>query len=471
MKKKLASVLFLGLAALPCAVQAQVPNQGYQQGYGYQYQQPNQAPGYYNPQQMPRYAPMVPNYQGTPMYSPQPNPWYYAPVRQDTTYPPANPSTPPQAAPRVDVEPRQPDAPVQQVAKQPAQLPEVKSPDAARTDPAWSPPSPSLGAPVVRDGILPNPETPIPDIRPSLKGQDHRQNKLMVFGDFLYWNVHGADVPFAQAFDGIDPVFSVPRGAVGVVSPDFTSGFRAGAGVSLDGNVWVVGTFTYFRTDANAQIEAPDGQVLHNFLVFPNTTNSSVDSLTSRVDYNIRLYMGDIDAKFGLCNTSCASLNVIGGVRYAHLGQYLTNTFELAGSSTVDSSITFDGVGPRIGLEGEYRTKCGIYGYASGVVDLLFGRFNGSTEERNIFTGLVGQTSISANRMVPILELELGIGWRSCNGRIGFSGGYYVGTWFNTMTMTSLSNGITNTNFTTNGDNFRDNLTFNGFVGRFEFRY
>src|SRR5262249_15622968 len=53
-----------------------------------------------------------------------------------------------------------------------------------------------------------------------------------VFGEYLYWNVRNADIPFGQAFDGIDPL-AVPRGPVGIDLPKYSSGFRVGAGISL----------------------------------------------------------------------------------------------------------------------------------------------------------------------------------------------------------------------------------------------
>ena len=370
-------------------------------------------------------------------------------------------------------------APGQEIAMAGAQsgvtvnLPQPETPSVLPTIPTR--PRSYLGAPVVNTpgakvDVPPPPMMPEP--MPPAHGQGNGKcNKFSVFGDYLYWNVHSADVPFAQAFDGIDPVLSVPRGGVGTASPSFHSGFRVGAGAALCENVWLVSTFTYFRMASSAQITAPDGLVLHNFLVFPNTVNSAVDSLTSRADYSIRLYMGDLDAKFALCNTECFSLNIFGGARYAYLNQSLFNTFQLTGASTVDSQIKFDGVGPRIGLDGQYRTRCGVYGYASGIFDVLFGEFRGTYTQQNVFGGVVGQTAINSTRAVPILEMEIGAGWRSCNGRWGFSGGYYVGSWFNTMTTTSFSRAIGNTNFTTNGDNFRDNLIFNGLVARFEFRF
>jgi hypothetical protein len=293
----------------------------------------------------------------------------------------------------------------------------------------------------------------------------------MIFGDFLYWTVHGADVPFAQAFDGIDPVNSVPRGPVGVASPRFQPGVRVGGGVSICDNAWLVGTFTYFHTQRDASISAPNGDVLHNFLVFPNSTSSAPDSLTSALNYHITLYMADLDYKCAFVNNCHLLMNWVAGVRYGHTDQGLLNTFQVTGVTTVDSHIDFDGFGPRVGIEGQYQMRCGFYGYGQGMFNVLFGQYRGNTTEQNVFTGLVGQTSVTANRAIPILEMEVGLGWQSPKGCFRLSGGYYVGSWFNTMTMTSLSSGIGGVNFTTNGNNFRDTMTFDGFVLRGELRF
>ncbi|MBI1831703.1 MAG: hypothetical protein HYR84_09660, partial [Planctomycetes bacterium] len=211
--------------------------------------------------------------------------------------------------------------------------------------------------------------------------------------------------------------------------------------------------------------------VLHNFLAFPNTNNAAIDSLTSSADYRIRLLMGDLELRNAIVNNDRLTFNWLAGARYAHLDQNLASVFQVTGTTTVDSKISFDGFGPRVGLDGQYRLSHGLYGYAQGVANLLVGQFRGNYEERNIFVGQVGQTSITANRVVPVLELEVGGGWQSANGRYRVSGGYYIGGWFNNMTTTAFAGAIGNTNFTTNGNNFRDTIVFDGFVTRFEFRY
>ena len=312
---------------------------------------------------------------------------------------------------------------------------------------------------------------PTVDISDKACGTKCRCLKFEVFGEYLFWNVHNADIPFAQAFDGVDPNTSVPRGPVGIVSPNFESGIRLGAGVGLSDHSWLVGTVTYFTEATDGSIAAPPGNVLHNFLVFPNTVNSAGDSLTASARYIIDMRTADLDYKCAFVDNDHLSLYWLAGARYAHLRQNLSSTYEITGTTTTDSNINFDGGGPRIGLEGEYRILCGFYGYGKGMANLLVGQFQGSFVERNVFTGLVGQTSVSEDRLVPVLELEIGAGWQCKNGRVRISGGYYVGTWFNIMNVPSLGQGVGANNFTTNGNNMRDNMTFDGFVGRVEFRF
>jgi hypothetical protein len=295
--------------------------------------------------------------------------------------------------------------------------------------------------------------------------------QFMVFGDALYWNVHGGDVPFGQTFNGIDPLTAVPNGPVGVANPTYQPGFRIGAGVSVGDHGWLVGTFTWFRDVTDDSITATNGNVIRSSLTAPNTLNSAPDSLTASAHSSIQLYEGDLDYKCCIVNGDHVSLNWLAGARYAHLGQTLDATYKIFGTTTVDTQVNFDGAGPRAGLEGEYRIACGLYGYGKGILDLLAGHFSGSYSQHNIFAGNQASTQISEDRLVPQLEFELGVGWVSPKGRVRVSAGYYVGTWFNTITIPGLIQGVQNNNFTTNSNNFRDTLTFDGLVGHVEFRY
>jgi hypothetical protein len=434
---------------------------------------------------------------GQPIYTAPSTSYYARPMPSSPTYysgaaaPPAitySQSAPPLAAPTaprvVDIGPPpvnsesvgdaenpkgQPE-PVFHKGKNPPEVINIQPPNAppaASTDSAV-PTLPPASCSSCKSGHCPDAEPAGPSC-----GADCQKKKnchFDVFGDFLYWNVRGTNVPFAQAFDGVDPL-AVPRGAVGVALPTFSKGFRAGAGVSLNDHSWLIGTFTYYDNNTHAKLEAGDGQVLHSLLVFPTTVNSAFDSNKADATYGVQLEMGDLDFKCAFVDTTCLQLSYLAGVRYAHMRESLTSNMNILGTTTIDSHINFEGGGPRVGLDGEYRIKGGFYGYGKGILSLLGGHYSGLYEQRNIFAGLQAQTQIGDDRIVPVLELELGVGWVSPQGHIRAAAGYYVSGWFNAMTMTSLVRGIQNNDFTTNSNNFRDTMTFDGFVGHVEFRY
>ena len=461
MRRLVQGLLPLVLAALPCTAQAQY-----------------MTPNYYYPQPMPTYAPSYPyGWQGAPAayYRPYQQPAYYY---QPQAY---------YARPSYPVNPvSYPARPVQRVvpaaapaAVMPAGDPvedEGGSATQRQAEPVRPPKTPA-GTPDRAIGkVLPAPvveSTPVEDdVVHAEDGTCPKKARFLGFVDGLYWNVHNSNVPFAQAFDGVDPFLSVPRGPVGVVSPDYRYGYRVGFGGAVSDHGWLVGTFTYFEDLADARIDAPQGDVLHSNLIFPNTINAAFTPLTATAEYNVRLLTGDLDYKHDICNTDCFHLNWLAGARYGRITQDLSAEYqEVLGSETVRSRINFDGIGPRAGFEGEYKVRGGLFGYGKGVLDLLAGRFGGSFVQRDVFGGLIAETEINEKRLVPVTEFELGAGWASPKGRIRVSGGYSVNAWFNTLTTPALIRGIQANDFTTNGNNFRDTMTFDGLVGRIEFRY
>ncbi len=246
---------------------------------------------------------------------------------------------------------------------------------------------------------------------------------------------------------------------MGVVSPGFTTGYRAGGGFALSDHTWIVGTLTYFRDSADSSIAAPNGQVLSGNLVFPNTVTAAFLPLAANSLYSINLLMADIDFKCTIVNCDRWQLYWLAGARYAHLDQNLTTNYLVFGTTTVNTGISFDGGGPRAGLEGEYHVGCGFYGFGKGTANLLVGQFSANYLQTQTFAGQQALTHIYDDRVVPILEAELGVGWRSPKGHVSVAAGFYIGSWFNTLTTSSFVQGIQSNNYTTNGNNFRDTMS------------
>ena len=289
------------------------------------------------------------------------------------------------------------------------------------------------------------------------------------FADFLYLTPRGVDVPFAQPRDGVT-AFSVPVGRVGIASPDFHPAYRAGMAFDLDPTSCIEVTYTHAENATQTGIVAPSGDVIHSLLTFPATQNVASDSLSATAHYKIDFHLGDVDFKDVLCSGKNGCIRYLLGGRFAHLGQKFDADYTINGTTIVTTDVKFDGGGPRAGLEGE-RHLGHFLVYGKGIGNLLAGKFRGDFNQQNVFIGQQANTGFTSKRIVPILEMELGLGWMSPNGKVRVTGGYYVAGWFNTVTTPDFIQSVNTTNFTTNGNNFRDSLTFDGLAARLELRF
>jgi hypothetical protein len=352
-------------------------------------------------------------------------------------------------------------------------------PAQAKADPP-KPAKPDAGVPAV---VLPADDKACPTLlstdscsAPAVKCDDQcpaERDRSRFKGSFeyLYWSVHDSNVAYGQQFFGNDPATSVPRGPVDSVSPRYSSGVRLGVGAAVSDCGWVVGTYTDFHDTATSSVRAVDPFVIRSLLNLPNTTNAMVQSLQAQAAMSIDLQTADLEYQWLFCHTDHLNLTFLAGARFGHIDQKMLAAYEVTGTTVINPLVNFDGGGPRLGLEGEYKINGGFYGYTKGAVNLLAGEFTGTYAQYNTFTGFVGATFIRDDRLVPVTELELGFGWQSCTGRVKLSGGYYVGSWFNTMTIGSLATSVQTVNFTRNANNNKDVMTFDGLVGRLELSF
>lgn len=291
-----------------------------------------------------------------------------------------------------------------------------------------------------------------------------------LYADFLYMTVRGENVPFAQIRDDVGPL-AVPRGPVGYVDPHHTPGFRLGAARQLNDQNELHARFSWWQTGADSHFEVPAGDpfVIHALTTFPTTINAAADSLTADAHLDIQHYIVDVDLKRMLCDSDSSILNLVLGVRYAHLDQDFQATYSLLGTTDVTSRIDFDGFGPRLGLDGSFGQRVFVYGRSD--VSLLFGHFGANYLQENVFSGVQAQTQVGDDRVVPVWETELGVGWRSRSGRLELTAGYTAAFWFNTMTTSSWIEGVQQSAFSSSGDSQRESLTFDGFFLRCGFNF
>jgi hypothetical protein len=287
----------------------------------------------------------------------------------------------------------------------------------------------------------------------------------------LYLRARGTDVVYGQPRNGIG-VLGVPAGQQGILQSDYAPGLRFGGDLAMSQCSSVEASFLWWQNQSHSHLEAPPNTVIQSAVTLPQTSNTASDSLAADASTSFDLMIGDAVFKHILCTDHCTyAVNWLVGGRYAHMSQHFRGDFSILGDTAVSSNVNFDGAGPRAGLEGELTGKWGLMVFTRGAVNLLAGHFGADYTQTNIFGGLQGITNYRSDRIVPVLELELGFGWVSPQGHVRASAGYYVAGWFNSFTTPDMVQGVQNNNFTTNGNNLRNTLTFDGLMARLEVRF
>ncbi len=298
-----------------------------------------------------------------------------------------------------------------------------------------------------------------------------------VFGEYLLLRPRDAEVAFAVPFNGA--IFPPPNnpiqvGPVALVDPDYSSGFRVGGTWAWDQCTSLVATYTSFdsHTSQVANVDAP--LVLRSLVAHPGTLNAGADYLSAAADLNVDFQTMDLDYRAIWWLGECSVVNWSMGVRYARLTQDFRSQFSQTGTrDEITTGVAFDGGGIRLGLDGErHHASRGFLLYGKTAMSLVAGEFRAAYFQGSDQDPEIVNTAWKAGRLVPILDLELGAGWQSCNGRLRFTAGYVASMWFNTLTTDSWIRSVQQSTFVGQADAVsQDTLTFDGFVAHAEYRF
>lgn len=288
------------------------------------------------------------------------------------------------------------------------------------------------------------------------------------FGEFLYLQARGVDMAYGQPRDGVDPIRSVPAGAVGVANPDYSPGFRAGFGVAVNNCASVVGSFTWFASTTFDQITINPPNVIHSLVTHPATLTAASDSLVANANYDIDFRLADVAYRRLITGGTNHAINYEVGLRYARLQEDFTGRQPISPTiTTVTSLIGFEGLGPRFGLLAERKAPCvGFMVYGRTYASFIAGHFDSRYLQQNSLALTQAFTSWKDDRVVPILEYELGAGWQNQRGTVRLTAGYYMAAWFNSVTTNNFIQAVQRSNYVS----VNDTITFDGLVARFELR-
>ena len=204
-----------------------------------------------------------------------------------------------------------------------------------------------------------------------------------------------------------------------MTDPDFAGAYRLGFGFQTGPQSdWALSVFYLDNTATSSAAVSPAGiPVLHSLVVHPSTTAADAEFLDASATSQLTIQMADLEYRSFLWGNTCSpqTLNYVVGGRYATLEQAFSSVFSNTTTvETVSSAVDFQGGGIRVGLEGERESpRFGLTVYGKGYASLLAGEFSSTYSQQNNFSGVVASTSWKDGRVVPILDLEVGVGWKS----------------------------------------------------------
>jgi hypothetical protein len=292
-----------------------------------------------------------------------------------------------------------------------------------------------------------------------------------VFAELLYLRARDAEVAYAVPIDGpIAPgAPGTQVGPTGVADLQYDVGFRVGYNLALDDCSSLTAAYNHFDSAATDAISIAAPDVVRSLIFHVNTPTAAVDNLTARAANSVDFQMVDIDYRRVWTASDCHVLNYVFGARYAHLDQDFHAEFENLGMSTVDTAVSFDGGGLRLGLEGERRARGGLSLYAKGYASFVAGDFDASFQQFDVVSATTIFNAWNAGRVVTMLDFEAGIGWTSASGRWRTTAGYLLSGWHNVVKTAEWIDRARQTTYIDLSD--EEVLTFDGFVGRVEYRW
>jgi hypothetical protein len=284
-----------------------------------------------------------------------------------------------------------------------------------------------------------------------------------IFGEFLYLRPGNEGVLYALP---VDPIAGPPVGRISNADVDFHGGFRAGFSRRFTPLTDLTVTYTYFDgTDQNS-LAAPNANLAVSSMVTMAGAGGPNNFRDALAELNVRFHMVDLDYRRIVFWDRFSTVRWLAGIRYAHLEQDFASRFNTAtNTEKVDTSIGFDGGGLRVGVEAERHNAFGWFVFGRGAASFVGGQFQADYVDK--YQNNRVELGWTEDRIVSMLDLELGIGWSGPGDFLRLQAGYMVSAWFDPLTTGPFIRSL-QTNGVTDAHN---SLTFDGFFARAELRF
>lgn len=290
------------------------------------------------------------------------------------------------------------------------------------------------------------------------------------FADIIYLSPRNQEVAIAVPADGPIDFGRVPVQNGPTVLADFgyDPGFRLGSTFQLSECSKLRSTFTWLEATTNAWGSTNPPRVMWPMITHPELSLADRQFLDAGARYLLDIELFDVDWVRVLNFGPFHQLDLVVGARYVGLSQELRSFFVATGRDEVATDVNYNGGGIRVGLEGEWfdTTRCWLI-YARSAASFTVGEFRcGYRQDNNLGQRLV-ETSWKAGRVVSMLDLEIGLGWQNQSETVRLTAGYLFSGWHNPITVPEYIQAVQTNSYVGMGDF----MTFDGLVGRIEFRF
>ena len=285
------------------------------------------------------------------------------------------------------------------------------------------------------------------------------------FGEYLLLQPRGADPVFALRSPSCDATgFNPPTGSE-QVDFGFQSGFRVGFEKEVrDGLSTIGANFMHFEANESQRANPTvGGGVLVPIVAFdPTATCDASTSALAAAKASINFDRVSLDYKRYIECGDC-KFDWLVGFAYGQLTQDLKARFD---ADRVDVDTGTWGYGLHLGGGLEYGLGC-FRGFGHVDLSLLASNIEADYQQTNAFTGRVAHFDQSLDRLIPVLDLELGVAVDLCRNTV-VKVGYLYSIWFNVVTTPEFIDAVQATNV---DGSLSETLTFDGLFVRFEYTW
>jgi hypothetical protein len=277
--------------------------------------------------------------------------------------------------------------------------------------------------------------------------------------DALYLRATNSDLDYATSF--AFPVVNTASTLNAAADPNFNWGFYAQVGYLFPctGNDITLG-YTYLRNnESNSIVTAPPAPNRFISLTPFGGLNLGLVGFFSAANVKAEFDLNAVDLDMGQrFTTDGYDMRMFAGLRYASINHTLSSNgvngiVILTNSGTQKFTSDYQGVGPRIGMDGRYCLQSGFGLDANFSTALLVGNIDAKYDASSVVILATPNARYQANsgsrtRVVPVLEAKLGADYvyisDNCSkSSLMFEAGYQVTNYFNAIDHVRLVNGFT----------------------------